>query len=57
MSWRRQGLLLVFRTNNSYLRLAEAREQWGKLLMLMREISSKVSCAAISLILTLPPRH
>ena len=29
------GLLLVFRTNNAYLRLAEAREQWGKLLMLL----------------------
>ena len=37
------GLLLVFRTNNAYLRLAEAREQWGKLLMLLREITTKVS--------------
>lgn len=37
------GLLLVFRTNNAYLRLAEAREQWGKLLMLVREVSTKVS--------------
>jgi len=39
------GLLLVFRTNNAYLRLAEAREQWGKLLMLVREITTKVSVA------------
>ena len=42
------GLLLVFRTNNSYLRLAEAREQWGRLLMLAREIASTVSCEAAS---------
>ena len=40
------GLLLVFRTNNAYLRLAEAREQWGRLLMLLREITLKVSCEA-----------
>jgi hypothetical protein len=39
------GLLLVFRTNNAYLRLAEAREQWGRLLMLVREIATKVSVA------------
>ena len=39
------GLNLVFRTNNAYLRLAEAREQWGKLLMLMREVTLKVSQA------------
>jgi len=37
------GLLMVFRTNNAYLRLAEAREQWGKLLMLLREVSTKAS--------------
>ena len=37
------GLLLVFRTNNAYLRLAEAREQWGRLLMLVREVTTKVS--------------
>ena len=37
------GLLLVFRTNNAYLRLAESREQWGRLLMLVREIATKVS--------------
>lgn len=39
------GLLLVFRTNNAYLRLAEAREQWGRLLMLLREVTTKVSVA------------
>lgn len=39
------GLLLVFRTNNAYLRLAEAREQWGKLLMLLREVTTKASMA------------
>ena len=39
------GLLLVFRTNNAYLRLAEAREQWGKLLMLVRELATKTSAA------------
>ena len=39
------GLLLVFRTNNAYLRLAEAREQWGKLLMLVRSVATKVSVA------------
>ena len=39
------GLLLVFRTNNAYLRLAEAREQWGKLLMLVREMTTKISVA------------
>ena len=27
------------------LRLAEAREQWGKLLMLVREVTTKVSMA------------
>ena len=37
------GLLLVFRTNNAYRRLEEAREQWGKLLMLLREVASKAS--------------
>jgi putative membrane protein len=39
------GLLLVFRTNNAYVRLAEAREQWGKLLMLLREMTTKTSVA------------
>ena len=37
------GLMLVFRTNSAYVRLDEAREQWGKLLMLMREIAIKAS--------------
>jgi len=37
------GLLMVFRTNEAYRRLAEAREQWGKLLMLLREVSTKAS--------------
>lgn len=39
------GLMLVFRTNNAYLRLAEAREQWGRLLMLVREVTLKTSAA------------
>jgi len=39
------GLMLVFRTNNAYRRLEEAREQWGKLLMLLREVSNKASVA------------
>lgn len=39
------GLLLVFRTNNAYRRLEEAREQWGRLLMLLREVATKASCA------------
>ncbi|KAL1528906.1 hypothetical protein AB1Y20_010228 [Prymnesium parvum] len=33
------GLLLVFRTNNSYLRLSEARELWGRAIVLCREIA------------------
>ena len=39
------SLLLVFRTNNAYRRLEEAREQWGKLLMLLREVSVKTSAS------------
>ena len=35
------GLLLVFRTNNAYSRLEVAREQWGDLIYLSREIVSK----------------
>lgn len=37
------GLMLVFRTNSAYVRLDEAREKWGKLLMLLREIAIKAS--------------
>ena len=33
------GLLLVFRTNNSYQRLSEARELWGRAIVLCREIA------------------
>ena len=33
------GLLLVFRTNNSYLRLSEARELWGRAIVLCREVA------------------
>lgn len=33
------GLLLVFRTNNSYQRLSEAREQWSLAITLCREIA------------------
>ena len=32
------GLLLVFRTNNSYQRLAEARMLWGRIIYLAREL-------------------
>lgn len=39
------GLMLVFRTNNAYLRLGEAREQWGRLLMLVREVTIKCSAS------------
>jgi putative membrane protein len=39
------GLVLVFRTNNAYMRLDEAREKWGQLLHLMRDITIKVSVA------------
>lgn len=37
------GLLLVFRTNNSYQRLAEARALWGKAIYLVRELMQGVS--------------
>lgn len=37
------GLLVVFRTNNAYRRLEEAREQWGKLIYLLREVTTKAS--------------
>jgi hypothetical protein len=32
------GLLLVFRTNNSYLRLAEARQLWGSAIVQVSEV-------------------
>ena len=32
------GLLLVFRTNNSYRRLSEAREYWSQLIVLIRDV-------------------
>lgn len=41
------GLLLVFRTNNSYLRLSEARELWSQVIILIRDISQNT---AISLL-------
>ena len=37
------GLLLVFRTNNTYQRLAEARLLWGRAVYLCREVAQ--SCA------------
>ena len=40
------GLLLVFRTNNSYLRLSEARELWGRAIVLCREIAQSVVIAS-----------
>ena len=39
------GLLLVFRTNNSYLRLTEARELWSKLIILCRDIGQTCGTA------------
>ena len=38
------GLLLVFRTNNGYERLAEARMLLGRALCLSREIAQTVAC-------------
>ena len=35
------GLLLVFRTNNAYSRLEEARDTWSKLVCTSREVVSK----------------
>ncbi len=35
------GLLLVFRTDNAYRRLEEARLQWGRIIYLSREIVTK----------------
>mmetsp|Transcript_31357 Transcript_31357/g.70459 ORF Transcript_31357/g.70459 Transcript_31357/m.70459 type:complete len:329 (-) Transcript_31357:240-1226(-) len=39
------GLLLVFRTNEAYRRLAEARELWGRLGLLTREVASKAAAS------------
>jgi len=41
------GLLLVFRTNNSYLRLSEARELWSQVVILCRDLSQTVSCSLL----------
>ena len=45
------GLLLVFRTNNTYLRLAEARLLWGRAVYLCREVChslpSHTQCAVV----------
>lgn len=41
------GLLLVFRTNNSYLRLIEARKLWSTMLIHFREISQTVATALL----------
>lgn len=41
------GLLLVFRTNNSYLRLIEARTLWSTMLIHFREISQTVATALL----------
>ena len=38
------GLLIVFRTNNGYERLAEARTVLGRVLCLCREIAQSVAC-------------
>ena len=40
------GLLLVFRTNNSYQRLSEAREQWSRAIVLCRNLAQGVVIAA-----------
>ena len=39
------GLILVFRTNNAYARLDEARMMWGNLIYLSREVVSKAVVA------------
>ena len=40
------SLLLVFRTNNAYRRLEEARQLWGRVLHLTKEIVSRVVAAS-----------
>ena len=42
------SLLLVFRTNNAYRRLEEARELWGQVLHLTREIVARVAATSCS---------
>ena len=39
------GLILVFRTNNAYARLDEARMMWGNLIYLSREVVAKAVVA------------
>ena len=39
------GLLLVFRSNNTYQRLAEARLLWGRAIYLCREIAQSTATA------------
>ena len=39
------GLLLVFRTTNTYQRLAEARALWGRAVFLCREVAQSVATA------------
>ncbi|KAL1527083.1 hypothetical protein AB1Y20_015766 [Prymnesium parvum] len=41
------GLLLVFRTQNSYNRLSEARQLWGQAIFLCREIAQTVATALL----------
>lgn len=41
------GLLLVFRTNNSYLRLSEARQLWSQLVTLTRGLAQGVATALL----------
>lgn len=41
------GLLLVFRSNNTYNRLYEARVLWGRAVFLCREIAQSVSTALV----------
>ena len=41
------GLLLVFRTNNSYSRLNEARTLWSHLISLCREVAQGVATALL----------
>ena len=39
------GLLLVFRTTNSYQRLTEARARWGRAVYITRELAQGVATA------------
>jgi len=42
------GLLLVFRTNNSYLRLMEARTHWSNIISITRDIGQLLSTALLT---------